>query len=203
MTMASRRWGDDNSLYDDAEARRRLVEAAGRCIVRRGNTEIRMADVADEAGVVRSTVYRYYASRDDLLLALVLTRVDDAVGRWVRELRRPHDAASSIRELVIKPVVSVEGDPLNEALFAAESSALRSVLEVGAQPMLEVMERHVVPLLKGWQADGQVYADLNSRDTLYWMHNASLFLLSPLWRDRPVSTKRRFVNRYVVRALVC
>ena len=200
--MASRRWGDDNSLYDDAEARRRLVEAAGRCIIRCGTTEIRMADVADEAGVVRSTVYRYYATRDDLLLELVLTRVDDAVGRWVRSLRRPHDAASSIRELVIKPVGSVEGDPLNKALFAAESSTLRSVLEVGAQPMLDVMERHVVPLLKGWQADGQVYADLNCRDTLYWMHTASLFLLSPLWRDRPTAAKRRFVDRYIVRALV-
>jgi TetR/AcrR family transcriptional regulator len=200
--MASRRWGDDNSLYDDAEARRRLVESAGRCIVDRGNTEIRMADVADEAGVVRSTVYRYYATRDDLLLELLLTRVDDAVARWVRSLRRPHDAASSIRELVIKPVGSVEGDPLNKALFAAESSALRSVLEVGAQPMLEVMERHVVPLLKEWQADGQVYADLNCRDTLHWMHNASLFLLSPLWRDRPTAAKRRFVDRYIVRALV-
>ena len=179
------------------------MEAAGRCIIRRGDTQIRMAEVADEAGVVRSTVYRYYANRDDLLRELVLTRVDEAVGRWVRSLRRPHDAASSIRELVIKPIGSVEGDPLNEALFEARSAALSSVLEVGAQPMLNVMERHVVPLIKSWQADGQVYADLNCRDTLHWMHTASLFLLSPLWSDRSITTKRRFVDRYLIRALVC
>ena len=56
MTMASGRWGDANSLNADGRARRRLMEAAGRCIIRRGNAEIRMAEVADEAGVVRSTV---------------------------------------------------------------------------------------------------------------------------------------------------
>ena len=43
----SRRWGDDRAILDDDEARARLLDAAARCIVRRGDTAIRMA----EAGV--------------------------------------------------------------------------------------------------------------------------------------------------------
>jgi hypothetical protein len=42
----SRWWGDDRAILDDDEARRRLIEAASRCIVRRGNTQIRMNEVA-------------------------------------------------------------------------------------------------------------------------------------------------------------
>ena len=75
----SRWWGDDRAILDDDEARRRLLEAAGRCIVRRGNAQIRMAEVAEEAGVSRSTVYRYFPNRDEVLLGLMLARVDPQV----------------------------------------------------------------------------------------------------------------------------
>ena len=50
-----------------------------------------MAEVADEAGVSRSTVYRYFPSRDEVLLGLMLARVDIALGELVRSLRAPDD----------------------------------------------------------------------------------------------------------------
>src|SRR5947209_19530518 len=82
----SRWWGDDRAILDDEEARRRLLDAAGHCIVRRGNAQIRMAEVADEAGVSRSTLYRYFRNRDDVLLHLLLARVDTALGELVGAL---------------------------------------------------------------------------------------------------------------------
>ena len=85
----SRWWGDDRAILDDEEARRRLLEAAGRCIVRRGNAQIRMAELADEAGVSRSTVYRYFPNRDEVLLGLMLARVDIALGELVGALQSP------------------------------------------------------------------------------------------------------------------
>ena len=66
----------------------RILDAAGRCIVRRGNTQFRMGEVSDEAGVSRSTVYRYFPGRDDVLLGLMLMRVDHALGDLVRSLHR-------------------------------------------------------------------------------------------------------------------
>ena len=64
------------------DARERILAAAGRCVERRGDTQIRMAEVADDAGLVRSTVYRYFPTRDDLLLGLVLIRIDAALARF-------------------------------------------------------------------------------------------------------------------------
>ncbi len=163
-----------------------------------------MAEVAEEAGVVRSTVYRYYATRDDLLLGLLLRRIDSAYARWVKALHRPLNAAGSIRELVLKPVVSVDhGDPLNQALYASESAALIPVLELGAEALVDVMAEHIGPLFTEWKAEGQIYRDLNLRDTLQWMSATTSFLLTTSWRQRPVSAKRRFIDRYLVRALVC
>lgn len=202
MESVSRRWGEDLALLNEEAARRRLLEAASRCIARRGNTQIRMTEVADEAGVVRSTLYRYFATRDELLLGLLITRTDNAVAALVRSLWHPNDAAQSIPDLILGPVALVEGNPLNEALFSPESTAFASALELGSETVIDVLVRHFGPLLQRWQADGQLHADLDHRETVRWLQSAWLFLLSPAWRQRPTEAKRRFVEQYLVRALV-
>jgi TetR/AcrR family transcriptional regulator len=198
----SRRWGDDRAILDDDEARRRLLDAAGRCIVRRGNAQIRMAEVADEAGVSRSTVYRYFPGRDEVLLALLLLRVDAAVGDLVRSLPNPDDPVSSLPEMVLVPVGSVEGDPLNESLFAAESTAVAAALEMGSQPIVDLLLRHYEPLLHRWKLAGRLHHDLDLRWIVQWLHATALFLLAPSWRNRAATDKRTFVEQFLVRALV-
>ena len=150
----SRRWGDDRAILDDEEARRRILDAAGRCIVRRGNTQFRMGEVADEAGVSRSTVYRYFPGRDDVLLGLMLMRVDNALGDLVRSLPAPDDPVRSVPEMVLARVESVDGNPLNEALFAAESTAVATALEKGSEPFVELLLRHYEPLAESVEAGG-------------------------------------------------
>jgi TetR/AcrR family transcriptional regulator len=198
----SRWWGDDRAILDDEEARRRLLEAAGRCIVRRGNAQIRMAEVADEAGVSRSTVYRYFPNRDEVLLHLMLARVDSALGALVESLRHPDDPARSLPEMVLARVESVAGNPLNEALFAAESTAVPAALALGSEPMVELLLEHYGPLLQHWKEAGKLYADLDPRSIVQWLTTTTVFLLGPTWRHRPVPDKREFVEKFLVRALV-
>ena len=198
----SRWWGDDRAILDDEEARRRILDAAGRCIVRRGNTQFRVGEVADEAGVSRSTVYRYFPGRDDVLLGLILMRVDNALGELVRSLAAPDDPVRSVPEMVLARVQSVDGDPLNEALFAAQSTAVATALEKGSEPIVELQLRHYEPLLNRWKAAGRLHTDLDPRSVVQWLQTTTLFLLAPSWRHRPVADKRQFVEQFVVRALV-
>ena len=198
----SRWWGDDRAIFDDEEARRRILDAAGRCIVERGNTQFRMGEVADAAGVSRSTVYRYFPARDDVLLGLILMRVDHALGELVRSLAAPDDPVRSVPEMVLARVESVDGDPLNEALFAAESTTVATALEKGSEPIVETLLRHYQPLLDRWKAAGRLHTDLDPRSVVQWLHATTLFLLAPSWRYRPAADKRQFVEQFVVRALV-
>lgn len=198
----SRRWGDDRAILDDEEARRRILDAAGRCIVRRGTAQFRMGEVSDEAGVSRSTVYRYFPGRDDVLLGLMLTRIDHALDALVRSLPAPDDPVRSVPEMVLARVESVNGNPLNEALFAAESTAVAAALERGSAPLVELLLRHYGPLLNRWKLAGRLYDDLNPASVVQWLHAATLFLLAPSWRYRPAAEKREFVEQFVVRAIV-
>jgi TetR/AcrR family transcriptional regulator len=198
----SRRWGDDRAILDDDEARRLLLGAASRCIVRRGNSQIRMAEVADEAGVSRSTLYRYFPGRDEMLLGLMLMRVDAALGELVHSLSEPDDPARSLPEMVLARVESVHGNPLNEALFAAESTAVTAALEMGSQPIVQLLLKHYGPLLQRWKRAGRLYNDLDSRSIVQWLNTTTLFLLAPSWRHRSTADKRQFVEQFLVRALV-
>lgn len=197
-----RRWGSDGAVLDDEEARRRLLDAAARCIVRRGDAQFRMAEVADEAGVARSTVYRYFATRGDLILGLLLSRLEPALDAVVRALPDPDDAARSLPELILQPIALVEGSPLNEALFSPESRPFVTALELSSEPLVDASLRHYGPLLRQWQQAGQLHRDLDLRETIRWMNAVSLVLLAPPWRARAAPAKREFLDRYFVRALV-
>lgn len=197
-----RRWGDAPSPADDDEARRRLVEAAARCIVRRGDAQIRMAEVADEAGVARSTLYRYFATRADLIVGMLIARAEPALESVVRSLRDPDDAATSLPDLILEPIGMVEGNPLNEALYSPASSAGVSAIQLGSEAMNDVAIRHFAPLLERWQGAGQLHADLDVPETIRWMNAIALTLLAPPWRRRSAAEKQVFLERYLVRALV-
>ena len=112
------------------------------------------------------------------------------------------DPGRSLPEMVLSRVESVAGNPLNEALFAAESTAVSTALEKGSEPLVELLLRHYGPLLERWKAAGRLYDDLDPRAVVQWLHTTTLFLLAPAWRHRPVADKRRFVEQFVVRALV-
>lgn len=61
-------WGADLPLNEE-EARERLLAAAEACYGERGPTRTRMSDIANKAGVNRSTVYYYFPNKDAVLVA--------------------------------------------------------------------------------------------------------------------------------------
>lgn len=66
--MAGRGWNGRPPRTEE-EARRRILEAANRCLDRYGPSKTSLSDVAAELGVTRQTVYRHFSSTTDLLLA--------------------------------------------------------------------------------------------------------------------------------------
>jgi AcrR family transcriptional regulator len=199
---ASRRWGAETALLDDDEARRRLVDATRRCLIRRGSARITVQEVAKEAAVARSTVYRYFANRDELLLGVLLAGIDTAISAIVVSLPHPEDASHSLVELVMRPLELVKDNQLTDAMFADDGGWVVMALEVSSEAVVETYHRHLGPLIEQWLADGQLHADLDPLETTRWINAVALLLMASPWVSRTDEEKRLFVKQYLVRALV-
>ena len=78
-----------------------------------------------------------------------------------------------------------------KSLLASESMALAGALALGSEQIVDVVVATLEPLFATWQADGEMYPDLDRREVARWIHTAALFLLSPPWRYRSHGAKRR------------
>ena len=106
---------------DDAEARRRIVRAARNRLVEVGTTST--SEVAEILGVTRQTVYRYFATTEDLLNAAAMDAVADLtadlVGHVARHLARTGgDAGDAVVEVVAYVYEHLRDDPALNRLIA-------------------------------------------------------------------------------------
>ena len=82
-----------------------ILDAALRTFVQRGYPETKVAEIASEAGVAEGTLYNYFPSKEDLLLALFdekWGRIIDDVRKKIIHVDNPNDQLKAIFSSVVK-----------------------------------------------------------------------------------------------------
>lgn len=97
----------DGLTDSQRERRLRVIRAALELSARGGYDAVQMRDVASEAGVALGTIYRYFSSKDHLLVA--------AMVEWVHDLER---------RIAARPV---SGDSPRDRVVASLDVALRAM----------------------------------------------------------------------------
>jgi len=127
---------------DYAAVRQRLVDAAASLIREGGLKALRQDAVAERAGLHRSSVYRYFDSKQDLVTTAVVQSTL-RIGRVIQE-RIGDDAAPEefVVAGVIQALEAMAADPLHRALNAPGSSRAmtrlaNNALRDGVRPLLE------------------------------------------------------------------
>ncbi|HEX9697151.1 MAG TPA: TetR family transcriptional regulator [Actinomycetota bacterium] len=120
--------------------RTRILEAAFECAARFGLGRTTMADVAREARLSRQSLYRYFPSRHDLILALVL-REEQTMIAIVRRAMEPHpDLQPAMRAAFAATLRAMRAHPLLDKVMASEPHELLPYLTTEANPVLELSQ---------------------------------------------------------------
>lgn len=102
----------------------RILDAAFDAVATHGLSRLTMDDVARLAGLARQTVYRYFPSKDALIVALV-AREEETFLDGVRAANAKHDRLEDVmREAILFSLNTAREHPLLDRLLASEPEIL-------------------------------------------------------------------------------
>lgn len=151
---------EERPLRADAERnRRRLLETAQTLFRERG-LDVSVAEIAEAAGMGRATLFRNFASKEDLIAA-ILAEVMSEVAVRGRELLDAPDATAAVFEFLQEMVGRQQ---LNRTVAEAidESWLARDDIRAVQEEMLGVLEQLVVRA----QESGGIRGDIGATDVL-------------------------------------
>ena len=116
----------------------RILDAAFACAEKFGLVRTTMSDVSREARLSRQTVYRYFSSKHDLFMALVI-REEEVLMAQVRDAIRPHRELRPAIEAAFRVTLrAMRAHPLLDRVMATEPHELLPYLTVEANPVREM-----------------------------------------------------------------
>jgi AcrR family transcriptional regulator len=92
-----------------AEQVRLMLDAARRLIQAKGD-EFTTAELCTEAGVALQTFYRYFASKDELMLAVIGDAMTDACEHWALTAAEMPDPLARLRYYITSTLDRLDGD---------------------------------------------------------------------------------------------
>jgi AcrR family transcriptional regulator len=123
--MGRKGWGGAPPA-DDEEARKRIVDAAIQSMERRGPQGTSLSVIADDLGITRPTVYRYFATFDELVTAAS----EVALGGWTAQITDLvsgiEDPVDLLVEAVAYLVERLPEEPLLMTVLETERTRLMS-----------------------------------------------------------------------------
>jgi AcrR family transcriptional regulator len=180
----------------------RIVSAAEACFARFGVGKTTMDDVAREAGLSRPTIYRHFASRDDLLVAVVAQRTEQLLARAGGFIDSRPTLASKVSDGLVRIVGDGLADPVTRLLANPHDLENHDGLNDGFRRAVELTTALWRPILEQAQYDGEIAADLDLDELGTWFTIVSLILTGRAVRGSDgVEAQRRTVERFVVPAL--
>lgn len=160
-----------------AATRSRIIEATLDCISRLGVEKLSLVEVAVVAGLGRQTVYRHFASRDELITAALIARLD----AMVVQLRPVSESCANLEQaltvLNIASVQAVKDDRLLSRIVEESDRRLERFMMARDSPLIDQTMMLWGHHLRRARRDGSLRDGLSDLDIAAWIRAIQLILL--------------------------
>jgi AcrR family transcriptional regulator len=182
------------------DARERILAAAERCIDRHGIRKTTMDDVANEVGLSRPSVYRYFADRDDLLIELITRHARALIVRARKSISRSSSLPDQIVETVLYTAEHARRDPLTRHVLDPDGTSLgKRMVASGASETCRAEMWD--PVLDAAIANNELPPGLPRSDIHLWLGDVTKIVMRGLEDgEGDVRRYRSILRRFVVPA---
>jgi AcrR family transcriptional regulator len=180
-----------------------IAAAASRCFARWGVTRTRMEDIAKEAGIARPVLYRHYASKEALLVEVMVRHIDRRREDLHRRVRRRGRAAPLLVEALRAGIAGGGGDrAVSEPMLDDEVRHLTGRLVAGSDEVFTAMSAYWRPYLEYARDRGELRPGVDLDEAVRWLTFMVFHFLTVPETVPPPDDLPRYLRTFVVNALV-
>jgi AcrR family transcriptional regulator len=167
----------DAAVTADA-TRVKLMEGATACFYRYGVAKTTIDDVATQVRLSRRTVYRYFANKNELFLAVINHELEQ-ISNEGRRIYETSPFGEGLIEVALMMTRRVTESPVLSRLFATDAAGETFEELFGGHDFTAMVERFLAPFILGGQDRGEVRTDITIADATEWITHLFFSLLAP------------------------
>lgn len=185
-----------------ADTREHFLIAAEACFDRFGIAKTTMDDIAAMAGVSRPTVYRHFADRDSLILAVVMRRAKALVAKAHKAILKHKTFEDRLIEGLMLLVSTGRKDPFVQLLVNPDHMGLAHQMFGASSTALEMTREMWEPIFREAVAQGELREDLEFPAIAEWLTYIELVLVGRVDFGNDPAHEREMLRRFVLPAFV-
>lgn len=192
-------WKAKPDTAEYTAVKQRIVEAATELVEKKGISRLRFGELAAKVGCVRTTLYRYFDSKDELLTAVVLGMVNDMVGEIMVQIADIQDNRARFVEGIFLTAAKTREDPHYQTMMAPENTRYLTHLAVQKIP------KDLSPLIFAFMSDSSTGKSLLKEgvsvdDVSRWLivQIISLAQFGPIGKTE--DEQKAFIDKMIVSA---
>jgi AcrR family transcriptional regulator len=173
------------------------LDAAGEAIAEEGVDTLRLDRVARAAGCSRSSLYRYFDTKDELIIAVLARRIEQMSQRISIELADIGDPAEHVVMGVARAVELARSDPHFAVLFSEPNSP--TVVRIAGSALPRLLGSLVGSVLPSSEQRGWLPPGVPPEEAARWIVMVTVGLLT---FDSERAADREALIEYLGRFLV-
>lgn len=180
-----------------------ILDAAVRCHERLGAENASMVDIATEAGVGRTTLYRYYKSRDEILAQAIVRDISEIFERLAARLAEQAQLEDKIVEGFLFCLAEFRRRPVLSLMLKQDSATLLNHLGLRADALNETGMALTRPIYNQALAQQRLREGVTLEDFVEWITRILLSLqTTPSHHLDEQIAARQFLRRFLIPSLL-
>ncbi len=175
----------------------RILDAAAEAIAEEGVDGLRLDHVARAAGCSRSSLYRYFDTKDELIIAVLARRIEQMSQRIDIELTDIRDPAEHIVMGLVRAMELARSDPQFAVLFSEPNSP--TVIRIAGSALPRLLGSLVGSVLPSSEKRGWLPPGVPAEEAARWIVTVAIGLLT---FDSERAGDREALIEYLERFLV-
>jgi AcrR family transcriptional regulator len=181
-----------------------ILDAAVSCFHRDSIDKVTMSDVIAESGLARTTVYRHFPTKDDIISRLVLRDIDSLVQQLesIRSKCADHDFDKQLLEVLYFTIVEIGERPLLAEMFSQDPTRLNKLGLTNAT-VVKYSQAAIRPAFEHMRSSGRIRDGVTLADFSDWCRRIIMsFVGSPHQYQSKPAKMRLYIRNLIVPSLL-